>query len=133
MAIAGKVKAGKSTLLNALVGECVAPTDASECTRVVTCYRNSHVYRVTAMPYVGDPIELRFRRTEQQLEFTLGEHRADEIQYVDVEWPSERLRDVVLIDTPGPGVGVRGRLRSGPSASCRPTRRARATPTPCST
>ena len=48
VAIAGKVKAGKSTLLNALVGENVAPTDASECTRVVTWYRNSHVYRVTA-------------------------------------------------------------------------------------
>jgi hypothetical protein len=101
VAIAGKVKAGKSTLLNALVGEQVAPTDASECTRVVTRYRNSHVYRVTAMPYVGAPTELRFRRTEQQLEFSLGDHRADELRYVDVEWPSERLRDIVLIDTPG--------------------------------
>ena len=30
VAIAGKVKAGKSTLLNALVGEKVAPTDATE-------------------------------------------------------------------------------------------------------
>ena len=101
VAIAGKVKAGKSTLLNALVGECVAPTDASECTRVVTRYRNSHVYRVTAMPYVGEPLELRFRRTEQSLDFTLGDRSADEFQFVDVEWPSERLRDVVLIDTPG--------------------------------
>ena len=33
VAIAGKVKAGKSTLLNALVGEAIAPTDAGECTR----------------------------------------------------------------------------------------------------
>ena len=30
VAIAGKVKAGKSTLLNALVGERLAPTDARE-------------------------------------------------------------------------------------------------------
>jgi hypothetical protein len=101
VAIAGKVKAGKSTLLNALVGERVAPTDASECTRVVTQYRNSHVYRVTAKPYVGDTVELRFRRTDRELEFSLGDHVADEIQFVDVEWPSERLRDTVLIDTPG--------------------------------
>ena len=50
----GKVKAGKSTLLNALVGEKVAPTDASECTKVVTWYRNSHVYRVDGDP-VGRP------------------------------------------------------------------------------
>jgi 50S ribosome-binding GTPase len=101
VAIAGKVKAGKSTLLNALVGERVAPTDASECTRVVTRYRNSHVYRVTGVPYVGDPIELRFRRTERDFEFSLGDHVADDFQYVDVEWPSDRLRDMVLIDTPG--------------------------------
>lgn len=101
VAIAGKVKAGKSTLLNALVGERVAPTDASECTRVITRYRNSHVYRVTAVPHVGDPIELRFQRTERHLEFFLGDRRADEIQHVDVEWPSARLRDIVVIDTPG--------------------------------
>ena len=30
VAIAGKVKAGKSTLLNALVGELLAPTDTGE-------------------------------------------------------------------------------------------------------
>lgn len=40
IAIAGKVKTGKSTLLNALVGEQIAPTDAGECTRVVTWYRD---------------------------------------------------------------------------------------------
>jgi hypothetical protein len=38
VAIAGKVKAGKSTLLNALLGEALAAVDASECTRIVTWY-----------------------------------------------------------------------------------------------
>ncbi|MET0145814.1 MAG: dynamin family protein [Ilumatobacteraceae bacterium] len=101
VAIAGKVKAGKSTLLNALVGEKVAPTDAGECTRVVTWYRNSHVYRVTAVGFEGPPVELRFRRTEDALEVDLDGRIADQIRYLDVEWPSERLRDMVLIDTPG--------------------------------
>ena len=36
IALAGSLKAGKSTLLNALVGQDIAPTDATECTRVVT-------------------------------------------------------------------------------------------------
>ena len=40
VAIAGKVNPGKSTLLNALVGDHLAPTDARECTRVVTWYRD---------------------------------------------------------------------------------------------
>ena len=47
VAIAGKVKAGKSTLLNALVGEEVAPTDAGECTTIVTWYRDGTTYRAT--------------------------------------------------------------------------------------
>ena len=42
LAIAGKVKSGKSTLLNALIGEPLAPTDARECTKIVTWYRLSH-------------------------------------------------------------------------------------------
>ncbi|MGH9208430.1 MAG: dynamin family protein, partial [Acidimicrobiales bacterium] len=47
VAVAGKVKAGKSTLLNALVGEQIAPTDAGECTQVVTWYRDATSPRVT--------------------------------------------------------------------------------------
>src|ERR1700760_4190134 len=39
VAIAGRLKAGKSTLVNALIGRRVAPTDVGECTRVVTRFR----------------------------------------------------------------------------------------------
>ena len=53
VAIAGKVKAGKSTLLNALVGEELAPTDAGECTRIVTWYRDGITYRATLEPAAG--------------------------------------------------------------------------------
>ncbi|MSX07522.1 MAG: Isoniazid-inducible protein iniC, partial [Actinobacteria bacterium] len=34
VALAGSLKAGKSTLLNSLVGQDIAPTDATECTKV---------------------------------------------------------------------------------------------------
>ena len=53
LALAGSLKAGKSTLLNALVGQDIAPTDATECTRVVTWYRRGVNPKVTAH-YDGD-------------------------------------------------------------------------------
>ena len=54
VAIAGKVKAGKSTLLNALIGEELAPTDARECTKIVTWYHDGITYRVSLYPKVGE-------------------------------------------------------------------------------
>ena len=41
----GTLKAGKSTLLNALVGEELAPTDATECTRIVTWFHHGAILR----------------------------------------------------------------------------------------
>ncbi len=102
VAIAGKVKAGKSTLLNALVGENVAPTDASECTRVVTWYRNGHVYRVTAAMFEGPPIELRFRRTDRALEIDLDGRSAGRRSSTSTSSGRRSgCSDIVLIDTPG--------------------------------
>ena len=62
VAIAGKVKAGKSTLLNALVGDELAPTDEGECTRIVTWYRHGITYRVTLRPRGGAPRQVPFTR-----------------------------------------------------------------------
>ena len=110
VAIAGKVKAGKSTLLNALVGENVAPTDASECTRVVTWYRNGHVYRVTAAMFEGPPVELRFRRTDRALEIDLDGRPPDDDpvprRRVAVEAAAGHRADRHA----GPGVDLRRRL-----------------------
>ena len=44
VALVGRAKAGKSTLLNALVGDLVAPTDAAECTLVATEYHDGLTY-----------------------------------------------------------------------------------------
>ena len=72
MAIAGKIKAGKSTLLNALVGEELAPTDAGECTRIVTWYHRGDQPQVTVYPHAGPPEIAYFTRETGALDIELG-------------------------------------------------------------
>jgi predicted GTPase len=101
VAIAGKVKAGKSTLLNALVGEELAPTDAGECTRIVTWYKDGITYRATLVPKTGDAQQVPFSRDGGAITLQLGDRSADDIEKLQIEWPSSSLRQMTLIDTPG--------------------------------
>ena len=72
VAIAGRVKAGKSTLLNALVGERLAPTDAGECTKIVSRYRRGPGYEVVARMRDGRSETLTFARSNGSLDIKLG-------------------------------------------------------------
>jgi GTPase SAR1 family protein len=101
VAIAGKVKAGKSTLLNAFLGERVAPTDTGECTRIVTWYRHGTVpprhRRPAHRPAVPQPV----RRIDGRLILTTGGLPVEEVERIEVRWPAPALRDLTLVDTPG--------------------------------
>jgi hypothetical protein len=101
VAIAGKVKAGKSTLLNALVGESIAPTDAGECTRIVTWYIDAQVPRVTMFPRSAPPRQLTIARAAGALTFDLQGTPVEQVDRLEVHWPSQSLRTQTLIDTPG--------------------------------
>ncbi len=101
VAVAGRVKAGKSTLVNAMVGELIAPTDAQECTRVVTWYRDGVTYRVAGVAVDGSRAPLRFDRDGGALHVELGTASPDELSSIEVEWPSARLREMTIVDTPG--------------------------------
>ncbi len=102
VAIVGRVKAGKSTLLNALVGERLAPTDAGECTRVVSWYRHGSHYRVEAVLRGEHRVDLPFSRADGRLEFAPPEGiTLDQIARFEISWPSNALRSMTLIDTPG--------------------------------
>jgi hypothetical protein len=103
VAIAGKVKAGKSTLLNGLVGELIAPTDAGECTKVVTWYRDAPSPRVVSYPDDGEPRPLPIRRDNGALAVELRGVPAERLRKLVVDWPSQSLRGTTLIDTPGIG------------------------------
>jgi len=101
VAIAGRVKAGKSTLLNALVGERLAPTDAGECTRMVSWYRKGTGYQVSARLLDGRDQSLAFQRNEGSLDIQLGSLTERDVRWLDVRWPASTLDTVTLIDTPG--------------------------------
>jgi hypothetical protein len=101
VAIAGRVKAGKSTLLNALIGERLAPTDAGECTQIVTWYRQGNDYEVEATLRSGDAKPLQFDRSGGALAVDLGDLHVDHVHHLTVRWPSSRLARMTLVDTPG--------------------------------
>jgi len=103
VAIAGKAKAGKSTLLNALVGELVAPTGAAECTMVVTWYVEGLTYRATLELLDGTRVEVPIHRDANGIDIDLGGRDSAEIDRIVVEWPSSVLRNTTFIDTPGIG------------------------------
>ncbi len=102
VAIAGKVKAGKSTLLNALVGEKLAPTDTGECTKIVTWYHDGHSYQVVLYPKDGSPpVQVPFRRDDGAIDVDIGGRDPLDVDRLDVSWPTSSLRQITLVDTPG--------------------------------
>ena len=102
LAVAGRVKAGKSTLLNALVGEPLAPTDAGECTRVVTWYRHGLTRGARVERVDGSAVDVPVERTPDALVVDLGTE-VDAVRRLDIRWPASRLSTITLIDTPGIG------------------------------
>jgi hypothetical protein len=101
VALVGRVKAGKSTLLNALVGASIAPTDAGECTRVVTMYRHGSPPRVVLHDRAGAARDLPVRRAGGGLRLDLAGAAPEDVGHVVVDWPTPGLRPATLIDTPG--------------------------------
>ncbi|MGH3785216.1 MAG: dynamin family protein [Pseudonocardiaceae bacterium] len=97
--VVGRVSSGKSTLVNSVLGHPVAPTDAGECTRVLTVYR--HGDRLDAVVHLrnGRTLELPAPPPGEVVpELPLP---PEDVAYLEVRLPSEPLRTVTLIDSPG--------------------------------
>jgi len=99
VAIAGRLKAGKSTLVNALIGRRVAPTAVGECTRVVTRFRYGAADRVDVVRRDGTRASLPLD-DDGMIPQRLGVSAA-RVAYVDVTLTSDKLRDLTVVDTPG--------------------------------
>ncbi|MFB9338413.1 dynamin family protein [Actinoplanes octamycinicus] len=99
VAIAGRLKAGKSTLVNALIGRRVAPTAAGECTRVVTRFRYGPADRIDVVLRDGARTSLPLD-DDGMVPARLGVP-ASRIAYLDVTLTNDRLRTLTVVDTPG--------------------------------
>ena len=99
VALTGRVNTGKSTLVNALVGQRIAPTDARESTAVLTLYRFGAPLAASVELDGGRRLPLRLERGEPQLP---PEH-VDTARLLTVDVQSASLARVSLLDTPGLG------------------------------
>jgi dynamin family protein len=99
VAIVGRLKAGKSTLVNAILGQRVAPTDVSECTRMVTFFRFGHPQRVEVRLRDGGTLDVPLD-ADGRVPESVGP-RAAEVAFLQVWLANEALRGMTLVDTPG--------------------------------
>lgn len=99
LAVAGRIKSGKSTVVNALIGRRVSPTDIRECTRMVTRFQYGTVDRVEVRKRDGSSVTLPFD-ADGLVPSDLG-CDPSEVVIVDAFLTNEVLRHVTVIDTPG--------------------------------
>ncbi|MEU8216549.1 hypothetical protein AB0C47_12345 [Micromonospora taraxaci] len=97
IAVAGPWRSGKSTVVNALMGEEVAPVERAD--GVFTWYEDGPVPRATAYPSGQAPQELAVVKAATGLRVDLGWDTGD-LRDIVVQWPTRALRQITLIDTP---------------------------------
>jgi hypothetical protein len=97
IAVAGPWQAGKSTLVNAIVGDEVAPIEVPDAEQVFTWYQDGSEPHATAYP-AG--IELPVARTANGLRVDIRRWRPAAVNDLVVTWPSRALRNATIVDTP---------------------------------
>ncbi|PXY34728.1 GTPase [Prauserella sp. PE36] len=101
VAVAGRIKSGKSTLVNALIGRRVAPTDVGECTRLVTRFQYGTVDRIEVVFTDGRKQVLPFA-PDGMIPAELGVD-IDDVSHIEAYLTNAVLQGMTVIDTPGLG------------------------------
>lgn len=102
VAVVGRIKSGKSTLVNALIGRRVAPTAVGECTRLVTRFSYGTVDRVEVILADGGRQVLPFD-ADGAIPADLGHIDVARVSHLEAYLTNAVLRDLTVIDTPGLG------------------------------
>src|SRR5690606_34108364 len=101
IAVLGKVKAGKSTLVNALIGRKLAPTSLGPNTDFETWYRYGEAPRVVVHPDEGDAFDVGFSLRPDGLHLVPGDLPVTDANRIVIDWPAPFLQGITLIDMPG--------------------------------
>ncbi|RKT84069.1 Dynamin family protein [Saccharopolyspora antimicrobica] len=101
IAVSGRVKAGKSTLINALVGTELAPTDAEERTQVTTFYQYGPEPKILVHTPQGTVQNVPVSTLDAGTIRDLQHWRPDEVSRLVIESPTPGLQAITLIETPG--------------------------------
>ena len=112
IAVVGRLKAGKSTLVNALLGQRIAATDVAECTKVVTVFEYGFPELVEIHRRDGAVTRVPLELDSNGAARIPLDALAVDIDYVRVTLSNDTLGAFTLIDTPGlssltPGVSER--------------------------
>jgi len=108
LAIAGRVKSGKSSFINSLLGDNLAVVDATEATATINVFRfgipkdQEHPVKVV---WKSGEEEWQTRGFLDSLQGNSDEvlQRANDIDHLEYFLPNQILESITLIDTPGTG------------------------------
>jgi hypothetical protein len=100
LAVVGSPQTGRSTLVNSLVGEEIAPLLVEEENQVVTWYRAGAVPRAQMYPIQAPPRDAPVARVDAQLHIDLEGWKAEDLDRIVIDWPNRALHGLTLIDTP---------------------------------
>jgi GTP-binding protein EngB required for normal cell division len=104
VACLGQFKRGKSTVLNALLGEPILPTGVVPVTSAVTVVRHGPVTRATVRYHSGVVEEIAVNELAQYVTEPGNPRNTKGVAVVEVFHPCALLRDgLCLVDTPGLG------------------------------
>lgn len=101
LVILGEFKRGKSTIINALLGKELAPSNVSPETYTINEISYSEVPMVEAVLENGDRRPLTFRDiTRDRLQIKMRLYPS-KIAYLDIKDSAEILKEIRIVDTPG--------------------------------
>ncbi|MDF9393304.1 MULTISPECIES: dynamin family protein [Methylococcus] len=100
----GQFKRGKTSLINALLGENLLPTAAVPLTSVVTILIYGETHRITVQPLEGRPFDIHPETLADYITEPGNPGNAKGVREVLIQMPSPLLRNGVrIVDTPGVG------------------------------